>query len=296
MRPISIIIIGVLCVYCAAQSPQVLPAAPSSSGTSSLQSSVVVRVWTDSGSSTIENTFDIDLSTRKLTSHTSKGSPTGETPGWAKANIIDRNRNLPTYERIVERVKGDPNRNSDADLAEALRWIEDSKGAGYAPGDFVVASPDGAYAVIKSHWHKSLLLVEVATLSTRRLLDDGGDQAPPVAWSGDSRHIAFAPPKPGELHVYDVEHKVASVVTREAPTTITALSWSPDGQQIAVFGLKNRRLGKNPLSLVAAGAGHPIFKGDGVLFVYRFGGGGFSVMLKRGISEQSTPRARIEWK
>jgi Tol biopolymer transport system component len=206
---------------------------------------------------------------------------------------------LPTYERMVERFKTNPNRASSTDLAEAIRWIEETKGATYAPGDFVIASPDGKHAVIKGRY-RPLLLIDIGTLNTHRLLDKG-DETPPIAWTADSRYLAFAPSLlPGELHVYDLEQKTASVVTRDAPSWITALSWSPDGQRIAAFGLRNRRMVKNPLALVAATAGHPIFKNDGVLFVYRLGGGdsgaGFSVPLKRGISEQSGPEVRIEWK
>jgi len=288
MRPLAIIIVNTLCVFCAAQSPPVAPSA-----------SIVVRVSTDSGDATREDIFNVDLSTRKSTSHTSKRIPPGEKPGWAEANIIDRNRNLQTYERIVERFKGTPNRSNYPDLAEAMRWLDEhTKGAGYEPEDFVVASPDSQHAVIKSQF-EPLILIDVATLKTHRLLDNPGDQTSIVAWSADSRYVAFTSLKSHELSVYALAQDAISVVVHNAPW-IEELSWSPNGELIAAFALMNRRLAKNPLNLIAVTAGHPLFKNDGVLFVYRFGGGstdgGLSVPLKRGILEQSTPRARLEWK
>lgn len=104
--------------------------------------------------------------------------------------------------------------------------------------DFVTASPDGAHAVIRALRGKPLLLIDVATLNSLRLLDDGGDQTAPVAWSPDSRYVAFASAKSGEVHVYDLEQKAAIVVTRDAPPWLKALSWSPDGERIAAFGLQ----------------------------------------------------------
>jgi WD40 repeat protein len=288
MRPITIIVVGLVSVFCAAQSP---PASP--------PASIVVRVWTDSANATKEDAFSIDLSTRKSTSHISKRIPSNEKPEWTEANIIDRARNLHTYERIVERFKGTPNQSNGSDLAEAMRWLEqNTKGTGYEPEDFVVASADGKHAVIKGPY-QPLLLIDVATLNTHRLLDNPGDQTPIVAWSADSRYVAFTSLKSRELSVYNVAQNATSVMVPNAPW-IEELSWSPDGQLIAAFALKNRRIDKNPLAVLVTVVGHPMFKNDAVLVVYRFGGasseGEFSVPLKRGILEQSTPRARVEWK
>lgn len=86
--------------------------------------------------------------------------------------------------------------------------------------------------------------------------------------------------------------------TKTGPgSRVEALSWSPDMQRIAAFGLHNRRMNKTPLGLLGAVAGHPEFRSDGVLTVYRFGDdASFSVVLRREISEWSTPNIEVEWK
>ena len=68
-------------------------------------------------------------------------------------------------------------------------------------------------------------------------------------------------------------------------------------QRIAAFGFVNRRMNKTPLGLLWAAAGHPEFRNDGVLNVYRIGDDRrFSVVLKRGISEMGSANIEIEWK
>ena len=298
MHWFTFILVCVLCSSCTAQTPggeaeQAASKQPSDQG----RSAVAVHIWTSASATTTEDIFDVDLHTRKVTSQLSKETPDGEKPGWAKANLDERTRNRPVYDRIVEKVKASPSPNVDDELAKELRRIEAHKGAGYVPEDFIVASPSGKQVVIRSFGNRPLLVVDVSTLKVHRLLDDAGDQTPPIAWSADSHFLAFAPAITGTLHVYDVQRQTSTVVTRAVPPWIEELSYSPDGTRIVALGLTNRRMDKNPLALVAAGAGHPIFRNDGVLFVCKADGdGAFSVPLKGGISEPSSPRAKIEWK
>lgn len=292
MRLVTLILVGTLCSSCAAHPPAVpAPTQPSNRE----QAALTVHVWTRAGETTTENIFDVNLQSREVTDHSSRQTPDGEEPGWAKPNIAERTRNRPVYERIVENVKANP--SPDDVLVTELRRIEDRKGAGYAPEDFIVASPDGKQAVIRSFGNRPLLVVDVATSKVHRLLDDAGDQTPPVAWSPDSRSLAFAAALSGPFYVYDAQRQASAVVTHGAPAWIKELSWSPDGTRIVAFGLTNRRMDKDPPALLAAGAGHPVFRNDAVLFVCGpDGGDAFSVSLKNGISEPSSPRVRIEWK
>jgi len=298
MRLDAVILVAVLCWSCTAQAPAVAAEQPASTQPSSQQrSAVAVHIWTSANETTTEELFDVDLHTRSVTSRSSERTPRGEKDGLAKANIDERTRNRPVYDRIIATVKASVNPNVDDELAKELRGVEDRRSAGYVPEDFIVASPDGKQAVIRSFWNRPLLLVDVATLKAHRLLDDAGHQMPPVAWSADSHRLAFAPTTSGEVSVYDVQRQTTVVVTREAPGWIEELSWSPDGTRIVAVGLANRRMDKNPLALLGASAGHPAFSNDGVLFVCEADRDeAYSVPLKRGISEPSMLGAKVEWK
>ncbi len=216
MRLVTLILVGTMCSSCAGQPPAVAATQAASNQPSNReQAALAVHIWTSAGKTTTENIFGVDLQSRKVTDHSSKQTPDGEKPGWAKANIEERTRNRPVYDRIVENVKASP--NPDDGLVSELRRIEDNQGAGYAPEDFIVASPDGKQAVIRSFWNRPLLVVNVATLKVHRLLDDAGDETPPVAWSADSRSLAFAAALSGTIHMYDAQRQASTVVTDGRP-------------------------------------------------------------------------------
>lgn len=251
-----------------------------------------VHIWTDSG----EQTYDVDLRRRMITKQWSAPTGSGKEAGWVKTDIDAHARQSPAYERLTGQVKARSDSNVDPGLTEWLQSIEGMKGAGYVPADFLVTSPDGGQVVLRS-FMKPLLLVDLSTLKVNRLLDKVGDEMPRAAWSTDSGLLAFARVDSGELRVFDVKRQSSAVITRSAPPWITELSWSPTGAQVVALGLVNRRMDKNPLALLAAASGHPIFRNDAVLFVCGAdGGGAFSVPLQNGIAEPASPHFRIDWK
>jgi hypothetical protein len=237
----------------------------------------------------------VDLTRRKAVANPNRQIPR---PEFAKRSLDEKKNDRAAYERIVARFRNGPDRSDNrSDLASALDWIERSKSWGASPATPIVASPDGAYAIFTTS-DKPVLLIDVATLATRRLVDNGGRyRGTPAAWSADSRFVAFTPPESKKLYVYEVERQAIVSTRTGVASSVETLAWSPDGRYIAVLGMENRWMDINPFALLAAVAGHPIFRNDAVLSAFgAVGEGPFSVTLRRGISETDSPSFRIEWK
>ena len=159
-----------------------------------------------------------------------------------------------------------------------------------------MSSPDGAYVVLKPRW-KSLLLVNVATLETTILAKAHPYLETPVAWSLDSRFVAFAPPDTDCLQVFSVDRRVVVSTITGTGSWVHSLSWSPDTKHIASVEWRNRRMNKTPFGLIGAFAGHPEFRNDAILSVYQTSSSQhISYVLERGISEMSSSNIVMQWK
>ena len=244
----------------------------------------------------VEKVYPFELNaageTLKPSGEVSAADPDVSTAHRKKAQRSDR----AAYDRLVAKVKQVP-APGDGTLARAMKWVVDEGAGGYPPEVFFTASPDGNFAVFSAHRNQPLLLIDLRDLTTRQLLDDGGHDAPPVAWSADSQRLAFAPPKAGEVHVYDLRRQAIVSRKRGAADGIDALSWSPDGHRLAAFGHQNRHFVKRPIALIAAGAGHPVFTHDLVLQVFdESDDPPVTAVVEHRVFESSPPSGSIQWK
>lgn len=246
------------------------------------------------------DSYQIDVRTPTLTCHAARGTDDAVADfdrRWREGKKHDAE----VYAQIADRFDKSRNElNASSDLAKAMEWTQKSRAGGLSPQAYVLASPDGAYAVFAAPYSAPVILTEVATLATRRVSLFNQSNLilsnTPVAWSADSRYLAFAPPGDGKLYIYDVQRH--SIISTKPPSggEIGAISWSPDGAQIAVFALHNRRMSLDPLSLLVAFSGHPNFFNDGILHIYqRTDDQPRSVLLKRAISEIGSPDVRLDW-
>lgn len=256
-------------------------------------------IWTWRTDGATELRYVVDLQTEKAGAEESTRTPAKQPVACAKSAAARKKFDLAAYQRLKERFNEQRARpDLDKNLARTIQWIEDSTKWGASRANWIVASPDGAYAVFTAH-NEPLLLIDIATLATRVLAAAavGSNLPTPVAWSPDSRHLAFAPPKTDQVQIYNIAQQAVVSSKAGVGPWVLALSWSPQGRRLAAFGFVNRRMNKTPLGLLGAAAGHPEYRNDGVLSVYRIGDERhFSVVLKRGISEMSSPNIEIEWK
>ena len=251
-------------------------------------------IWDKDGAT--EYRYAVDLDKEKVGPEKTSRTPANQVPECAKPRVERKKRDGEAYGRIVGRLE---NRSGtakvDSNLLRMVRWIEESTKSGYSRDNWIITSPDGAYAVFAAH-DEPFLLIDIATLGTR-VLAQPARRATPVAWSPDSRLVAFAPPDTDKIEIYSVKELVTVSTKAGAGPWVVALSWSPDMQRVAAFGLHNRRMNKTPLGLLAAGAGHPEFRNDGIVTVYGLSDETrLSLVLKRDISEWGSPAVEIEWK
>ena len=288
-----------LICYCGVAQSQPTANVDASTSTSAAPASILTRIGILGSKEFTEYRYVVELAKQEARSEATRETPANQSSEWQELRAREKRHDEQAYKRIAERLRHEQNGSSrNPDLAHALYWIERRSEAGYSKADSLVASPDGAYAVHARH-DEPLLLIDVSTLETRRLADPSGEPglSTPVAWAPGSRSFAFATPRTGKLHVYDVERQAVTSTKSGDWQWLEAISWSPDGQQIAAFGTHNRRMNKTPLGLLAAMAGHPEFRNDGVLHVYAMASDRhFSVELKRAMSEWGSAQIRIEWK
>lgn len=258
---------------------------------------ILMRIGISSAKTLTEYHYLVDLEKRETGPETVVEIPANETTESHRIIAQMMRHNEEAYKRIAELFRNEQNSSSRSlDLSEALYWIERRSAAGYSRAYSIVASPDGTHVVHTANG-EPLLLIDVKSLRTQRLIDNSGTPRTPVAWSPDSRFVAYAPPRTGKVYVYDLmEHKIVSEKSGEWQWA-EALSWSPDGQQIAAFGTQNRSINKSILGRLAASVGHPEYRNDWVLHVYRIADDqNFSVVLKHQISEWGSPDPLINWK
>ncbi len=197
-----------------------------------------------------------------------------------------------TYLRLQQRVKAwkgkslpDENLLKALQVPDFIRWVS--------------PSPNGLYAIIIAD-DIPILLVEIDTLRTF-LIGKGRKEhsylKTPVAWSHDSRLVVFSPHDSDSLYFYDINKKAIVLTKSGVGRWIQELSWSPDKKQVAAFTYQNRRLSKTPFGLLGSMLGHPDYRNDGVISVYRVEKEqNFSIVLKRGMSEMDSSEIEFEWK
>lgn len=254
-------------------------------------------MWIGSSDGATEFRYVVDLNKREVGPETIRRTAANQAPECAKVRAERQQRDGKVYSQIAQRFNDQRGRAElDKDLVEAIQSIEDSTKAGYLRANWISASPDNSYALYTGPG-KPLLLIDVATLSTRVLAKADPYLRTPAAWSADSRFVAFAPPGTDQLQIYGTEEHAVVSTKSGAGQWVEALSWSPDMQHIAAFSFQNRRMNKTPLGLLGAAAGHPEFRNDGVLDVYSVSDEKrVSLVLKRGVSEMSSPNIEFEWK
>jgi hypothetical protein len=109
----------------------------------------------------------------------------------------------------------------------------------------MLLSPDGTTVAVGDHdiIRPDIVLVDLVTGATTRHPLPAGRSVVPIAWSGDSRRLAYlasaAPTNPhsgepilGNLGLLDVEE--GSTVLLQADDTVSAAAFSPDGTELAV--------------------------------------------------------------
>lgn len=298
MRPgVGILVFSVVCYASFAHSDATDSSGkvnvPRTASPASLQT--CIWIWGKDGAT--EFRYAVDLDREEVGPEKTFRTPVNQAPDCAKPRVERKKRDGEVYGRIVGRLKNQRRTAEvDSDLQQMVRWIEESTGGGYSRENWIVASPDGAYAVFAAR-DKPLLLIDIATLGTRVLAQPHAYRTTPAAWSPDSRLLAFAPPDTDKIQIYSVKELALVSTKTGAGPWVEALSWSPDMQRIAAFGLHDRRMNKTPLGLLAALAGHPEFRNDGILTVYRLRDEArLSLVLKRGMSEWGSPNIEIEWK
>lgn len=212
-----------------------------------------------------------------------------------EARLADRkNQSSAAWLRIQKGVKARKDKSPpDSNLLKSLQTPD------YFKWKWVTPSPDGLCAIIVAD-DNPILLVEIKTLNTfiiGKVNEEYSTLKTPAVWSPDSRLVAFAPPYSDTLYIYSVD-KHAIVCTKSGiGTWVQALSWSPDTKQLAAFTYQNRRLSKTPMGLLGNMLGHPDYRNDGVLSVYRIvNEQNFSIVLKRGMSEMVSSEIEFEWK
>jgi hypothetical protein len=254
---------------------------------------VVARLWSyDNASSTlIESRYVVDLASK--TRAQEEHPPTEYRGLRGERKRLD----IAAYDQLAVQFRARVEIGASSDLSDAMSALEKSRAAGYTPGDQALVSPNGAYAVLAPVFSRPLL-VNLQTLETQRLLEKSDPNHIPMAWSPDSRLLAFALSEAnGQIVVYDVERHLVRSTIRANGAEVSALLWSSDLQQLVALELVNRRLHKTPLGLLIAFSGHPDYRNDLVLRLYGIAGHEQgSVALKSNLTEQSSYDYWIEWK
>ncbi len=247
-----------------------------------------------------ENKVDfyvVDARARDLKAATSRGGDRAIAQ-FLERRAQEKKHDAEIFARIVERFdKTYVSGRVIPDVIDTLRRAQNSTSTGNPSEDCLIASPNGAYAVFSTPDYAPMTLTETATLASIRLTKTNDPMIEaPIAWSADSRFIAFAPAPIYDLHIYDVKQGRTVSIIPCMDERVAAISWSPDGTRVAVLGFNNRKMDINPLALLAAESGHPIFRNDAVLHIYRVGKGNpRSIVLEPKVSETSTPNVRLDW-
>lgn len=253
----------------------------------------MARLWTYDGarSSMTESRFVVSVGTA------AKLAEDHPATNYALLRNERKRTDLEAYDRLLARVRNLREPLADDELSIAIGAVDKARSFGDRPEHRVLASPDGDYVALAPQFSRPVV-VNTRTLETYRLLDQSDPLQLPMAWSSDSRSLAFAPSEAsGQIFIYDVRQHAQQPTIEGPGRLITALQWSSDNTQLASLDLVNRRLHKTPLGLFVAGMGHPDYRNDLVLRIYTFAGRiSAPVQLKRDLTEQSAYDYWIEWR
>jgi len=204
-----------------------------------------------------------------------------------------RQKNVETYDRLEKQLNEVAASERDPVLVTCVQEIEKAKTWGKSPGDQLLISPDGHRVVLQPDLGAAVV-ADLSTLHAQQIVKDSDFLRIPMAWSPDSRRLAFANLDAKQVVVFDVEHGV--VESRLQGFWVQAIAWSPDMQTLALMTLVNRRLFKTLKGLVAAGAGHPDYRSDLILETRTIATQKQQfVLLKSNLDEQTPSDYWIEW-
>ncbi len=126
-------------------------------------------------------------------------------------------------------------------------------------------SPDGQYVAFMSdrEWYRTIYLASAETGDILAPLVEGERRGTyetlrflntSIAWSPDSRQIAFNARAGGQNAIYVLDIETREIVQTLMPdvTSLSFLAWSPDGMQIAFTGTRN---GQEDLFLIVLATG-----------------------------------------
>jgi hypothetical protein len=250
---------------------------------------VIANLWTHNYKTSAfdETRYVVDPTTMKI-----------ETPSHVLTDVESlkaerRQVNMEAYNRLEQQLNEVAASERDPVLVVGVQEIEKAKTWGKSPGDQLLISPDGHRLVLRPDMGIPIV-VDLTTLRAQQIVKHADSLDIPMAWSPDSRRLAFAPSEAREIVVYDVEQGV--VESRLQGFWVQAIAWSPDMQTLALMTLVNRRLYKTPKGLVAAWAGHPDYRNDLILETRTIATQEQQfVPLKSNLDEQTPSDYWIEW-
>jgi WD40 repeat protein len=252
---------------------------------------VIARVWSYSfkASTLLETRFAVNLA--------SMTTAPGSHPSSSYSDLRDSRKRADqeAYSRLERRIQEAVETERDPDLVAAIGQIQKAKSWGKSPAAQVLASPDGNRAALVPDFGTPLV-VDLRTLRTHRLQNRSDPLQIPMAWSADSRVLAFAPSEARKIVLYDVDLGAVTSTIDSRGAWVCGIALSPDMREIVIMALVNRRLHKSPIGLLAAFSGHPDFRNDLVLQVRSIGKDPVrSVPLESNLTEQSSYDYWIDW-
>ena len=254
-------------------------------------SHVVARLCSYSAtqSTLLESRYVVDLPSTLVASE----APTvGE---YGPLRVERKRADAQSFDRLEARIHEAGASGGDDDLSVAMKKIEKAKSWGRSPSDQLLASPDGNRTVVRPDFGIPLV-VDLRTLGTQRIVSRSDRLPIPMAWSPDSRLLAFSPSETGTIVLYNVEQRAIQSTISTQGAWVQAIAWFPDMQKLVLLNLVNRRLHKTPLGLLIASSGHPDYRNDLVLQVRAIAGEEqHSVKLKSNLTEQSSYDYWIDW-
>jgi WD40 repeat protein len=251
-----------------------------------------VRLWTYSQkeSKMIESRWTIDVASNSASPEDIAGRE------MESSRAMRTSADNAAYDRLYTQWRESGIAGNAGDLGAAIDALEESKKWGSYPGVQTRVSPNGDYVVLQPAMENRPIVVDFRTLQTHRLIDHGDMLEIPVAWSPDSRLIAYAPSQAEALFIYDVERQTVQATLPCKRVWVQSIAWSPDMRSLAVVALVRRRLHKTPVGVLEAFSGHPDFRNDLIFQVRDLANQEQPpIPLKSNLSEQNSFQYWIDW-
>jgi len=252
---------------------------------------VIARLWSYSfkASTLLETRFVVNLASMTTAPGSHPSSSYSALRGSRKRADEE------AYSRLERRLQESVETERDPDLVAAIGLIQKAKSWGKSPEGQVLASPDGNRAALIPDFGAPLV-VDLRTLHTHQLQNRSDPLPIPMAWSADSRLLAFAPSEAREIVLYDAELGAVKSTIDSRGAWVCGIAFSPEMREMVLMALVNRRLHKSTIGLLAAFSGHPDFRNDLVLQVRSIGNDQVrSIPLESNLTEQSLYDYWIDW-